>query len=406
LRTSGRSICLPIAIACLALTSAAEAVTIDWAVVGGPGNPCDSQIWNCPGAVSTVYRIAKHEVTNGQYVEFLNAKAASDPLGLYSTEMGIHGGIQRNGSAGSYTYSSTPGREAMPVNFVSFYDAIRFVNWLHNGQGSGPTETGSYTLLGGTPIPSNEPLTRNAGAMIFMPTDDEWYKAAYYDVGTASYFVYPAGTDTQTVCSAPGATPNTANCGLAVGDFTSVGSYTGSASPNGTFDQGGNAVEWADQMIILENRIIRGGHIGNTPVWLSGARSEYDDPWFENSVYGFRVAGAVPPGDYATNLRASDSGSTWFEWDFLPGTAGAVFDLVRGDVANLAGNAGGIDLGPLTCIENDSADESSQSAPDEETPPVQGVFFYLVRFQQGPMAGPWGSGSDGRMRTGSSGCLP
>ena len=34
------------------------------------------------------YSISKYEVTNTQYAEFLNAKAASDPLGLYSTSMG------------------------------------------------------------------------------------------------------------------------------------------------------------------------------------------------------------------------------------------------------------------------------------------------------------------------------
>jgi hypothetical protein len=53
--------------------------------------------------------------------------------------------------------------------------------------------------------------------------------------------------------------PCTANCGAAVGGLTNVGSYTGSAGPNGTFDQGGNAVEWADRIEVLENRVIRGG---------------------------------------------------------------------------------------------------------------------------------------------------
>jgi hypothetical protein len=55
------------------------------------------------------------------------------------------GGITRSGSSGSFTYNAKPGREDMPVNFVSFYDALRFANWLHDGQGAGDTETGTYT---------------------------------------------------------------------------------------------------------------------------------------------------------------------------------------------------------------------------------------------------------------------
>ncbi len=407
MRTSLRQLWLPIAVACLSLSPAAEAVSIEWAIVSGPANPCDTQIWNCPGSVSYTYFIAKHEVTNEQYSEFLDAKAASDPLGLYSTEMGSSlGGIQRSGSPGSWTYSPIAGRESMPVNFVSFYDAIRYANWMHNGQGNGDTETGAYTLLGGTPIPGNEPLARNAGAKVFIPDNDEWYKAAYYDVGSARYFDYPTGTDTKTVCSAPGSTPHTANCGSAVGGFTSVGSYTGSPSPNGTFDQGGNAVEWADRIEVLDNRTIRGGHLGSSPDWLSGMRSEYDDPWFESSAYGFRIAGSLAAADAVTNLRALDPGATWFEWDSPSGIGGAVHDLARGVVSNLAAGAGGIDLGPLICIENDSPDQTSQSSPDPVIPAAGTAFFYLVRLQQGSVAGSWGFASDGRAQAGSGGCPP
>ena len=49
----------------------------------------------------------------------------------------------RNGSK----YSIISGLGNRPVNWVSWYDAIRFANWLNNGQGNGDTESGSYTLL-------------------------------------------------------------------------------------------------------------------------------------------------------------------------------------------------------------------------------------------------------------------
>jgi len=158
---------------------APPAVTFDWVTVGDPGNACDPVgSGNCFGAVGYTYRIATHEVTNAQYAAFLNAKAGSDPLALFNTDMATLGGITRSGTPGSYTYSAVPGRENMPVNNVSFFDALRFANWLHNGQGDGNTETGAYTLLGGTPTPSNPMVERNATARFFLPTDPEWYKAA------------------------------------------------------------------------------------------------------------------------------------------------------------------------------------------------------------------------------------
>jgi sulfatase modifying factor 1 len=223
--------------ASLGLASGAWGVTFDWVTIGRPGNACDPQSFSCYGAVDYYYKVSRYEVTNAQYAEFLNAKAASDPLGLYDTGMtGVHGGIERSGSVGSYTYSAIPGTESRPVTRVSFFDAARFVNWLHNGQGNGDTETGAYTLLGGTPTPSNGLVERNPGATIFLPSSDEWHKAAYYDTAADTYYDYPAGTDTQITCSVPTAVSNTANCGRAVGGLVDVGSYPGSPSPNGTFD--------------------------------------------------------------------------------------------------------------------------------------------------------------------------
>ena len=280
----------------LGLAPAASAVGFDWVTVGDPGNACDPQgIGRCFGAVGYTYRIAAYEVTNAQYAEFLNAKAKIDPLGLYNSDMAsIWGGIARSGSPGTYTYSVVPGREDKSVASVSPYDAMRFVNWLHNGQGSGDTETGAYTLLGGTPIPSNDLVERNPGATIFLTSDAEWYKAAYYDTQAGVYFDYPAGTDAQIVCSPPSGVGNRANCGGAVGDYTDVGSYPGSPSPNGTFDQGGNAAEWTDTLVFMDSRAVRGGGAGSPANRLHGGIQEYDDPTFEG--YGFRVASLEADG--------------------------------------------------------------------------------------------------------------
>jgi len=280
----------------LLLAGSASAVTIDWVTVGGAGNTCDVQSQGCFGAVAQSYRISKTEVTNAQYAEFLNAKAAADPNALYNTNMGSGtGGITRSGSSGSFTYSAIAGRENKPVNYVSFYDSLRFSNWLNNGQGSGDTETGAYTItaLGIT----DNSITRNAGANIFLTSEDEWYKAAYYDAVTTSYFAYPAGSDTQTACTVPGATANTANCLSAVGDVTDVASYTGSASPNGTFDQGGNVWEWNEAILFGSGRGWRGGgFLSSGPFNLAASFQSGGNPSIGFDFLGFRVASIPEPG--------------------------------------------------------------------------------------------------------------
>jgi formylglycine-generating enzyme len=249
--------------------------------------------------VAYEYEIGTYEVTNAQYSEFLNAKAASDPLGLYNPSMGAGvGGIARSGVSGSFTYSAIAGRSDKPVNFVSFYDALRFSNWLNNGQGSSDTETGTYTLLGGTATPSNgTTVTRNTGTTIALASENEWYKAAFYDAVSTNYFDYPVGTDAPTSCTGPTATPNRANCQGVVGDLTNKGSYTGSASPAGTFDQGGNVFEWNEAIISSIMRGVRGGSWFNGGSSLAATSRSSSGPTAELGVYGFRVTQVVPePG--------------------------------------------------------------------------------------------------------------
>jgi formylglycine-generating enzyme required for sulfatase activity len=296
MKTAGH--CLVIAL--FALAPAASAVEIDWTFVGDPGNPCENQsdIYGdgCYGTVDYHYNIGTYEVTNAQYAEFLNAKAATDSLELYNANMGdpnpySFGGITRSGVPGSYSYSAIAGRENMPVNWVSLFDAMRFANWLSNDQGNGDTETGSYTLLGGAPVTNLRTVTRNPAAVIFVANEDEWYKAAFYEASSASYLDYPASSNTHPQCSAPGSTPNRANCGGAVGDLTPAGSYTGSASPYSTFDQGGNVWEWNEDFTDCCSpyyRRMRGGSYEYDSTAASFRSSAW--PREENRSLGFRVA--------------------------------------------------------------------------------------------------------------------
>jgi len=271
-------------------------VALDWVIVGDPGNAADDTGY---GAVAYTYRIGKYEVTNAQYAAFLNAVAATDTYGLYDTSMGSSGmyywgGITRSGSPGSYTYSTIAGREDMPVNWVSWYDSLRFANWLHNGQPAGAqdsttTEDGAYDMSLGSSV------VRKTGAMVFLPSEDEWYKAAYYDTALDIYYDYPARSDTQTTCVAPGATANTANCHGVVGDLSDVGSYTGSAGPRGSFDQGGNVREWNEALIGGSVRGVRGGSFVMIPIALSASSRDYQDPVEVTGAIGFRVASLPEP---------------------------------------------------------------------------------------------------------------
>lgn len=135
--------------------------------VGNAGNAADSSNF---GSVSYAYNIGEYDVTVSQYTAFLNAVAQTDTYSLYDSSMAGttlgDPGIAQNGSSGSYSYSVAAGRGNHPVTDVTFWDALRFSNWLDNGQpngaeGPGTTETGAYTLTS-TAI-ANNTVTRNAG---------------------------------------------------------------------------------------------------------------------------------------------------------------------------------------------------------------------------------------------------
>jgi len=279
----------------------AAAGDLAWVAVSDPGNACDAQSQGCFGSVGAVYRIAQTEVTNTQYAAFLNAVAAADPHGLYNERMASSaGGIERSGKPGSFRYRAVPARADMPVGYVSFHDALRFANWLHNGrperpQGESTTEDGAYTL---TPrgIADNA-IRRNPGAKVFLPSEDEWYKAAYYDASASRFFDYPAGSDEETACAAPGDAPNAANCHDVVGDLTPAGSYPASAAPSGTLDQGGNAWEWNETRVF--GRGVRGGAFDDLALELAASSRAGLHPSLEMASLGFRVA-SVPGPDTST----------------------------------------------------------------------------------------------------------
>ncbi len=290
----------------LACVSDAQASTMAWVTVGDPGNVDDTH-YDGWGGVAETYNIGKYEVTNAQYCEFLNAVASlSDPHILHHPSMSYvadFGGITRSGLSGNYTYNTIAGRENMPVNFVPWYNTLRFANWMHNGLGSGDTEDGAYDMSLGASV------VRKPGALVWLPSEDEWYKAAYYDPdkeGGLGYWDYPTGSDNPPTVEHPSGTDmiyGSANAGLGVvGDLTDVGAYTAKPSDSayGTFDQGGNVWEWNEARLLIweqpgdeDKRFVRGGSL-SVDVTLMRARIRDDNnPLVGFNDVGFRVA-AVP----------------------------------------------------------------------------------------------------------------
>jgi sulfatase modifying factor 1 len=278
------------------VTPTLAVVNIDWVPVGNAGNAPDPATGSLYGAVGYAYNIGRYEVTNAQYAEFLNAKGGSNSNGIYNTGMASYG-IAQTGSAGSYTYTLTSGLENRPVVYVSWYDAARFTNWLGNGQGGGDMETGAYTLNGNAGI-----IYANPGATVFLPSENEWYKAAYYNGATLAYSLYPNGQDTITTADA--------NYGHSVGHSTDVGSYSGAPSSYGTFDQGGNVWEWNDALIFGSSRGLRGGSwfdlgfVGDG-YYLESSLRDGAGPSSEDGAVGFRVASVPEPTSVVLTMFAS-----------------------------------------------------------------------------------------------------
>jgi formylglycine-generating enzyme required for sulfatase activity len=96
---------------------------------------------------------------------------------------------------------------AKPVNVVSWFDAARYCNWLHNGRGNGSTETGAYTLNGAT---SGNAVAKNPGALYWIPTENEWYKAAYHKSGgrNTGYWAYATQSNAAPTAVTADATGN------------------------------------------------------------------------------------------------------------------------------------------------------------------------------------------------------
>ena len=257
---------------------------------------------NCPdrngrGCVPYEYEIAKCAISNEDWCGFLNAvgeKAVE--LGLWHKDMetGVLGGIVHSlpsgkDSAFPLRFAAKAGWEKRPVTYVTYTGVMRYCNWLMTGD----TEKGAYDL-------TVMPPRRLEGAKYFLPTDDEWYKAAYYDcliarlgdwvIGKGGYWKYPTRSD-----EIP--TQDQANFergdALAVGApyyLADVDAYADSPSPCGALQMGGNAWEFLEDC--FQNPFgnkLRGGSFGYTETGLSSSNVDFGKYDKRCYVFGARI---------------------------------------------------------------------------------------------------------------------
>jgi formylglycine-generating enzyme required for sulfatase activity len=269
------------------------------------------------GSVGDNYRIGKYEVTAAQYCDFLNCRAKSDPFGLYNVFMETAASygcsIKRGGSSGSYSYSVASDWANRPVNYISYWDACRFVNWLNNGQGDGDTETGAYTIPSGYNGDDGRDIQRNIGARWFLPSEDEWYKAAFYKGGgpNAGYWKYAtqnnASPSNMLGNPDPGNNATYYAAGTGHPAYTvpspywrsAAGEHENSESAYGTYDQNGNVWEW-NETVVCEytdyiDRGVRGGSFMHHLDDLPASARNYCNPSWEDCNIGFRVASIPEP---------------------------------------------------------------------------------------------------------------
>lgn len=217
-------------------------------------------------------------------------------------------------------------------------------------------------------------VTRKVGATWFIPSENEWYKAAYHknDGVTGNYWAYPTSTfDIPRSAQPPGIgapTPsntvnsfaddgvaNTYDNGYAVTGsttysssqnyLTEVGAYEFSSSPYGTFDQGGNVWEWNEALISGSFRGLRGGTwgIGLAYNLISSTRIDYVVPTSEDNTDGFRVAHIPGPPTLVGDISGDG------EVDIADFTlwADAFGETTPGQPEDLSGD-GQVDIGDFT----------------------------------------------------------
>jgi len=235
-------------------------IDMDFVTIGNAGNAGDTRTEAHPygcGAVSSNYRIGKYEVTAAQW-QTINTAAGIGNSGYWSGNQ--------------------------PVASISWYDAAQFCNYLTSGN----KYSGAYQFdISGNFLSIDRVSSISTyGTTYVMPTEDEWYKAAYFKPDGSGYSLYANGTNTIPIA---GVNSNYYN---GVFNYGSPWVITnGTQEQNGTFDMMGNIYEW-NETIYGSYRSVRGGSYYRYGNSLASSGRSFQGP---GGDIGFRVASVPEP---------------------------------------------------------------------------------------------------------------
>jgi hypothetical protein len=259
-------------------TDTFDGFSLDFVDIGNAGNVGETyqdknQLSFTFGSVAYEYRMGVNEISSAM----INAYNAAET----STIQYINGG--GDVAARGLTWAS----------------ASRFVNWLNTSQGYQAAYNPGYPYIWDSSEAwqlGGENLYRHKDAKYFLPSENEWYKAAYYDPSTNTYFDYATGSDTAPIPVASGTTAGTAVFDQNLGGFPALVYNAGGLSPYGTMAQSGNVSEYMESArdgvndSRTEQRVIRGGtHFHDPQLLKSDFRVSADYNTYISDV-GFRVA--------------------------------------------------------------------------------------------------------------------
>ena len=268
--------------------------TVDFVSISQTNNAADTTGY---GAVPYNYRVGTYEISQLQITK-------AEQIGM------------ANVSAGAWTNNQ-------PAANLSWYEAAAFVNFLNTNSGKTAAydltfSDGSWSMTlqsssnawtaGGTN------LYRNKDAYYFLPSENEWYKAAYYNPSGTNYFLYPTASSSVPTAVASGTTSGTAVYGGGAVTEPAAVTLAGGLSPYGTMGQGGNVFEWMESSLDGSNssasadRTVRGGNAFFPESDLRSSFRAYGAPELGASTFGFRVASVPEPSTYALLLMA---GAGW-----------------------------------------------------------------------------------------------
>ena len=301
-----------------------------WATIGDVGNrrPTDAEVGRAPpahrphpGSVDYEYRIATTEVTVGQHLEFLQAYSPFMPVGTVNASFGTTGqwiNLANFGVNEPPVFSSPSARHNWATT-MSMRLAARMVNWLHNGQvnEAWAFESGVYdtSTFGEGPdgVGITDDYTRAPGARFWIPSIDEYYKAAFYDPSKPNddgslggYWQYPNGSDDPPI---PGLPENGGDTNRSIGTPVDVGSYAHVLSPWGLLDVSGGEAEMTDTQVFAGSMSMyaflsaRNGSSTYFSDALWSWRSGIDN--VVSGSAGYRLASVVPAPSGAVLLAVS-----------------------------------------------------------------------------------------------------